>query len=233
MPKSNSWVSDVLNLLFKNVAAANIGDAGGLQPSAAAGSLYLSLHTAAPGVAGDQTTNEVSYTGYARVAVARSAVGWTVAGTPATAVLAALQAFGQRTDGGAAIEALYIGIGTSSAGAGKLLYYGAIVGANTALAATGAAATDKLTVPGSAFSVNDRIVLSKAGQSTVPAGLAVDTVYYIKTVSGTDYTLSTTAGGATIDITADGAALVQKLSPITIALNSIPQLTTSTTILEL
>ena len=56
--------------MFNNTDFANIGDAGGLQNSATAGSLYVSLHTADPGEAGSQTTNEANYTSYARVAVA-------------------------------------------------------------------------------------------------------------------------------------------------------------------
>lgn len=76
---SDAWVADILNLLFVNSNAANIGDATGLRGSSTAGSLYVSLHTADPGATGDQTTNEASYTSYARVAVARTSGGWTVA----------------------------------------------------------------------------------------------------------------------------------------------------------
>ena len=78
MSKSNSCENGWLLLLFNNTDFANIGDAAGLQNSAAAGSLYVSLHTADPGEAGSQTTSEATYTGYARVAVARSGSGWTV-----------------------------------------------------------------------------------------------------------------------------------------------------------
>lgn len=51
-----------LLLFFNNTDWAVVGDAAGLQNSAAAGSLYLSLHTASPGEAGDQSTSEISYT---------------------------------------------------------------------------------------------------------------------------------------------------------------------------
>lgn len=44
---------------------------------------YVSLHTGDPGEAGDQTTNEATYAGYARVAVARDSGGWTVTGSQA------------------------------------------------------------------------------------------------------------------------------------------------------
>lgn len=59
---ANAAATDLLELIFNNVAWANIGDATGLPGSAAAGSLYISLHTASPGEGGDQTTNECSYT---------------------------------------------------------------------------------------------------------------------------------------------------------------------------
>jgi hypothetical protein len=51
-----------LALYFANTAWANIGNAGGLQPSSVAGSVYLSLHTASPGIGGTQATSELSYT---------------------------------------------------------------------------------------------------------------------------------------------------------------------------
>ena len=57
MSMSNAFETELLDLIFNNAAVANIGDAGGLQPSAAAGSLYVSLHTGDPGEAGNQGTN--------------------------------------------------------------------------------------------------------------------------------------------------------------------------------
>ena len=84
MSATNAFETNLLNHIFTNAAIANIGDATGLPASATAGSLYVSLHTADPGETGDQTTNETAYTNYARVAVARSAAGWTVSGNNAS-----------------------------------------------------------------------------------------------------------------------------------------------------
>lgn len=53
MPAANTFKTALTNLILANVAAANIGDTPGLQPSATAGSLYIALHTADPGVAGN------------------------------------------------------------------------------------------------------------------------------------------------------------------------------------
>lgn len=120
MSMSNAFETEILELIFNNSAIANIGDAGGLQPSATAGSLYVSLHTGDPGEAGDQTTNETAYTNYARVAVARSGAGWTISGN--TVSNAALVQFPQCGVTGATLT--YVGVGTASAGAGVLLFSG-------------------------------------------------------------------------------------------------------------
>jgi hypothetical protein len=122
MSKTNTWETGLLNLLFANAAFTLVGDAGGLLPSSTAGSLYLSLHTADPGEAGDQTTNEIGYTSYARVAIARNGSAVTVSGNQAT--LAANTDFPAGTGGSG--TATHFGIGTASSGAGKLLYKGTI-----------------------------------------------------------------------------------------------------------
>lgn len=72
---TNYAETKILELLFENSDWANIGDASGLQGSSTAGSFYVALFTADPTDAGTQT-NEADYTGYARVAVARSGSGW-------------------------------------------------------------------------------------------------------------------------------------------------------------
>lgn len=120
MSKSNTMENSLLLLLFNNTDFANIGDASGLGGSAAAGNLYISLHTSDPGEAGDQSTNEISYTGYARVAVARTSGGWTITGNAGTN--AAAITFGACTAGSG--TATHFGIGTASSGSGILLYSG-------------------------------------------------------------------------------------------------------------
>ena len=122
MSKSNSWENWLLLLLFNNTNFANVGDATGLRGSSTAGSFYVSLHTADPGEAGDQTTNETSYTSYARVAVARSGAGFTVTNNSVSP--AASIDFPACTGGTATIT--HFGIGTASAGAGVLLYKGTV-----------------------------------------------------------------------------------------------------------
>ena len=122
MSKSNTHENDYLLLMFNNTTMTLVGDAAGILQSAAAGSLYFSLHTSDPGEAGDQTTNEAAYTSYARVAVARTTGGFTVSTN--TAALVANVSFPAGTGGSG--TGTHWGIGASSSGAGKLLYKGAI-----------------------------------------------------------------------------------------------------------
>jgi hypothetical protein len=123
MSATNAFETALLTLYFNNTDHANIGDAGGLQNSAAAGSFYVSLHTADPGEAGSQTTSETAYTGYARIAVARSGAGWTVSGNNASNAAAIL--FGTCTASPGA-AATHFGIGSDLSGAGNLFFKGAL-----------------------------------------------------------------------------------------------------------
>ena len=122
MSMSNASETNLLNLLFNNTDWANVGDAAGLQNSAAAGSFYVALHTADPGDAGNQSTNEVSYTGYARVAVARTAGGWTVSGNQVSNT--ATVQVGECTAGSA--TATHFSVGLLTSGAGDILSSGAL-----------------------------------------------------------------------------------------------------------
>jgi hypothetical protein len=122
MSLSNASETALLSLLFNNTAWAGIGDAGGLQPSAAAGNLFIALHTADPGETGNQSTSEAAYTGYSRVSVARSAGGFTVAGNQVSNT--ATVQFGECTAGSATVTFFSVGVATS--GATAILYRGAL-----------------------------------------------------------------------------------------------------------
>lgn len=122
MSKSNAFENAWLQLVFQNANIANIGDATGLRGSATAGQLFFSLHTADPGEAGTQATSEVSYTGYARVGVARSGAGFTV--TDNSVSPAANIDFPACTAGTA--TATHFSVGVASSGAALVLYKGAI-----------------------------------------------------------------------------------------------------------
>lgn len=120
MSKGNTFENDLLKLIFN---ATTINDLAENDTTSPATNLYVSLHTSDPGEAGDQTTNETAYTGYARVAVARTSGGWTVTANSVSPV--ANIDFGECTaSAGGAIT--HFAVGTNSSGAGKLLYSGTV-----------------------------------------------------------------------------------------------------------
>lgn len=118
--KSDTFENDLLKLIFNGTTIANLAINATSSPLT---SLYVALHTADPGEAEAQTTSEISYTGYARAAVARTSGAWTVTGNSVSPV-AAID-FPEMT-GGAGGTATFVSVGTAASGAGKILYSGAL-----------------------------------------------------------------------------------------------------------
>jgi hypothetical protein len=119
MSKANTTENALLALIFNATTFNGLAENDTTSPNT---DLYLALHTADPGEAGNQSTNEAAYTSYARIAVARSGAGWTVSGN--TAQNAALAQFPQCTGGSETIT--HVSIGLLSSGAGTILYSGAL-----------------------------------------------------------------------------------------------------------
>jgi hypothetical protein len=134
MSKGNTFENDLLKLIFNATAIANIADNAASSPLT---NLQISLHTADPGEAGDQTTSEIGYTSYARVAVARTTGGWTVTNNSVSPV--ANIDFPAGTGGSG--TATHFGVGTAASSTGKLLYKGTV----TPNIVTGAGITPRLT----------------------------------------------------------------------------------------
>lgn len=120
MSYNTTFANDLLKLILQATAIANLADNAASSPAT---NLYLALHTADPGASGTQSTNEISYTGYARMAVVRSASGWTVVnnvGNPASNV-----DFGEMTAGtGGTVT--HVSVGTAASGAGKIMLRGTL-----------------------------------------------------------------------------------------------------------
>jgi hypothetical protein len=122
MSATNAFETSLLGLIFTNVDAANVGDAAGLQNSAAAGVFWIGLHTADPADTGDQTTSETVYTNYARQDEARDTVQWTVTNNTADND----NAIGFPACGATGATLTYFGIGSASTAAGNLFLKGAL-----------------------------------------------------------------------------------------------------------
>lgn len=122
MSATNVFENGLLSLIFENANYANVGDATGLRGSSTAGVFHISTHTANPNETGSQNTSESAYGSYARVSVARSTAGWTVASGVAdndAAITFPAATSGSETE-------TYFGIGSDSSGAGNLFMWGAL-----------------------------------------------------------------------------------------------------------
>lgn len=112
MSKSNQTEADIIAFIFNNTPIPWASDAA----------WYFALHSADPTESGNQSTNEISYTGYARVLVSRNAGGFTAAA--ATATNAAQIQFPLCTGGSA--TATHWSAGRLSSGAGQIIYKGSL-----------------------------------------------------------------------------------------------------------
>jgi hypothetical protein len=116
MALTTQSANDLLNYILRNVAPSWDG----------VNTLYLSLHTGSIGGAGDQTTNEVSYTGYSRVAVTRTSSGTFAAASSGASENSALITWGNATAGSFPITATHAAVGESASGAGTAIQYTAL-----------------------------------------------------------------------------------------------------------
>lgn len=119
MSKGNTYEDDLLKLLFNATAIANVADNAASSPLT---NLSIALHTADPGEAGSQTTSEATYTSYARVNVARTSGGWTVASGSVSPVAAIV--FPACTGGTNTIT--HFSVGVTGGGATKIFYSGTV-----------------------------------------------------------------------------------------------------------
>lgn len=117
--KSDFLENGMLALVFNATTIANIAINATSSPLTA---LAVALHTSDPGEAGTMSTNETTYTSYARVNVNRNSGGWTVSGN--SVAPAANIDFPKATGGTATIT--HASIGYTGGGAVNILYYGVV-----------------------------------------------------------------------------------------------------------
>lgn len=82
------------------------------------------------------------------------------------------------------------------------------------------------------FSNGDQVVVWAVPGDPVPTGLAEGTVYFVTNATTDDLTLSATSGGSTINITAIGAGLLQKIVPETFGAQGTHTVSTATMSLD-
>lgn len=170
------------------------------------------------------TVAETAYSGYARIAIT---FGAPAAGSPGRKILNSLLAWAAKGDAG---SATFIAVGIYDAlTVGNLLDVCLIFDGDPIAVAALAAdlAADLLQSPGHGLAANDQVRLEAfPGSGTLPTGLSENTTYFVIATGLTAdaFKLSATQGGAAIDITAIGKALLLKLLPVVVNQNDTPQI---------
>lgn len=125
--KSNAFAFDLLRLILNATSLDKIAEDNSVDGVAL---FYLALHTADPGAGGTQSASETNYVGYARQAVNRTAaalpVTAAVGATPPFGALAVDAVFPNIGVGSANQVLTHFSLGLDAAGAGEILYRGAI-----------------------------------------------------------------------------------------------------------
>ena len=172
--------------------------------------VYLALHTGAPGDAG--AANECTGGSYARqTSTWDAAVTDTLTGNTASVSFTGMPA-------------------VVAPGVVAVSWWDAVSGGNCLLWGwlTNSAelpkpfvlvdtATDLFLAPSHGYANNDLVTLSsEIGATTIPTGVSADTLYYVVSTLTNSFQLSLTSGGAAISITATGSGFVQRIVPKTV-----------------
>ena len=119
MGKSTTFSNDLLKLIYNATAIANLADNAAASPLT---NIYVALHSADPGAGGVQNTSELSYTNYARQAVARTSGGWTVSANSVSPVANIVFP----VSGAGTPVATHFSTGVASSGATKIHHSGTV-----------------------------------------------------------------------------------------------------------
>lgn len=119
MPFTTSVANSILALILNATTFTSIAVNATSSPAT---NLYISGHTANPGLSGTQTTSELAYTGYARQALPRTTSGFSAPSGGVSSNAAAVS-LGACTAGSGTMT--HFGLGLSSSGSGTLLGSGA------------------------------------------------------------------------------------------------------------
>jgi hypothetical protein len=177
---------------------------------------YIALFTALPSDANAGGT-EVSGNAYARKQTAGA--DWNAAGGSAPASISNANSLSFPTASGgdwAPLGTPVIGWGLfDAASAGNPLFFDYMGAFDWLPFSTVDAAGDTIQCPAHGVGADDRVVFSAEFGGTLPAGLTGGTLYYVRSGGLTTdaFTVSTTSGGAAVNITGNGMGMVRKVLP--------------------
>lgn len=179
--------------------------------------VYAGLITAVAGKEAGSVT-EISYTSYARQAVTFAAPG--AGGGGREISNSGVVSFPQCGSDPAA-DPIAVGIWDALT-AGNLMFI-IFLDADDPRLFTADESTDYLTAPAHGLSDDQTVRIEDVPGGTLPTGLSEDTTYYVINSTADTFQLSTSQGGAAVNMTADGAGVVIPFTVVPLGNGDTPE----------
>jgi len=128
-----------------------------------------------------------------------------------------------------------IGWGLYTASTAGILRGIAFLDVDAPIMGVGDDTADLITAFGHGLQTDQRVFVLACPGAVIPAGLAENTAYFVLAsgLTANAFKLSTTSGGAAVDITAGGAALFMPYKAVTVATNATPEFASGSLIMQL
>lgn len=96
-----------------------------------------------------------------------------------------------------------------------------------------ATTADTITAPAHGLANNQRVRVLACPGAVIPTGLSENTTYFVINAATDTIQLSTSQGGAAVDITASGAAFFMPHTPVTVAASATPEFAIGALVLQI
>lgn len=167
--------------------------------------LYLSAHTADPGLTGTSEVGTAGSNGYSRQALALSAASGKATANTAQIQITMPSTLASNT------PVPFLGVWDAATGGNFIckVPIGTVANFEASAATTDLISTGEV----HGLAADDRVEFESIG-GIMPTGLSAGTIYYVLAsgLTTTDFKVSTTSGGSAVDITAAGGCIVRKLT---------------------
>lgn len=187
--------------------------------------LTIALHTSDPGIAGTQSTNEASYTSYARQTKARDATNWPFTSPNIFENGGADITFPTNTGTAQTVSWASVGTGASN----RLILRTPLALETPRPFVLDDTSGDVIRVPAHGYADDQEVIFVDVEGATLPTGITEGTTYYVRASGKTadTFTIAAAPGGGAISITAQGSGYISKVSQKVIGTNDFLKFDTS------
>ena len=194
---SNVMAESLGKAIFHNTITASLPLADLNLTAGSVTSLSLALHTAYPGIGGSQTTNEASYTSYARQTLSRTSGNWPFT-SPNIFENGVTITFPTNTGASAQVVSwLSIGSGVSN----RIIFSIPLALETPKPFSLLVDANDTIQCDLHGYASGQEIMFLDTEGASLPTGITEGGVYYVRTAPNTnDFKIGTVAGGGGSDL---------------------------------